>query len=183
MEQSAKISANTFKVLKQIKKEHFIKTILWASAITLTTIWMTFLIVSLIPIMTIQVLSEDLTILSSATANIIKNGNYAFIQLNTDGVAEFKEILSTHDANPFYEYVGKDPIALMFLIFAPVGYLGIIFIVAIQKNMITPSSIKNSVRKALQFGYLKQKDVDYIVDEVDYNIGIKERDNEQVEEV
>lgn len=41
--------------------------------------------------------------------------------------------------------------------------------------MITPQAIKKTVRKALQFNYLKQKDVDYIVDEIDYNIGIKAR--------
>ena len=40
---------------------------------------------------------------------------------------------------------------------------------------ITPGAIKKTIRKALQFGYLRQRDVEYIIDEIDYNIGIKER--------
>ena len=41
--------------------------------------------------------------------------------------------------------------------------------------MITPQFIKKTVRQGLQFGYVKQADVDFITNEIDYNIGIKNR--------
>ena len=44
--------------------------------------------------------------------------------------------------------------------------------------MITPQQVKSTNRKALQFGYLRQKEVDLIIDEIDYNIGIKKRPEE-----
>ena len=63
----------------------------------------------------------------------------------------------------------------MLVLLAPIGYMSCIYIIAVIKNTITPGAIKKTIRKALQFGYLRQRDVEYIIDEIDYNIGIKER--------
>lgn len=70
----------------------------------------------------------------------------------------------------------------MLVLLAPIGYMSCIFIIAAIKNMITPDAIKKTNRKALQFGYLTQDIVNLVCNEVDYNIGKKERPKKNLEE-
>lgn len=180
---------SVIKLAKQIKKEHFLKTFLWAAGIFLTLLWISMLIATSISAGSYSILGEEQTVPPQdiAILNSVLRGNnvdYVIQGLTIDTTTlkftyTFKEILGYRDWNPLC--LTYDPTLagwFMCVVLAPVGYMGIIFIVAYMKNMITPQQVKKTVRKALQFGYLKQKDVDYVIDEIDYNIGIKERRNE-----
>jgi hypothetical protein len=56
------------------------------------------------------------------------------------------------------------------------GWLILLAYITSQKNLITPQAIKKTIRKALQFNYLDQETVEYVINEIDINIGIKGRD-------
>ena len=112
----------------------------------------------------------------------LQNDNYIVSNLSineTNGVLEsinFKKIIQVLDWNPLcLTYDSKLIGWYMLVLLAPIGYMSCIYIIAVIKNTITPGAIKKTIRKALQFGYLRQRDVEYIIDEIDYNIGIKER--------
>ena len=184
---------NIVKIMKRIKKEHFIKLILWVAGITLTLFWLAFVIATSISAGKKLILSEEETsILINNVATLkdyLQNDNYIVSNLminETSGVLEainFQRILKVVDWNPLCLTYDANLIGwYMLILLAPIGYMSCIYIIAVIKNTITPSAIKKTVRKALQFGYLKQKDVEYVVEEIDYNTGLKERPQKNLEE-
>ena len=187
---------NIVLIMKRIKKEHFIKTILWVAGIVLTLFWIAFVIATSISAGKRTIVSDNEIIISianiSTLQDYLQNDNYIVSNLSineTTGVLEsinFKKILQVLDWNPLcLTYDSKLIGWYMLVLLAPIGYMSCIYIIAVIKNTITPGAIKKTIRKALQFGYLKQRDVEYVIDEIDYNIGIKERpqNEKQNEEV
>ena len=177
---------NIVLIMKRIKKEHFIKTILWVAGIVLTLFWIAFVIATSISAGKRIILSDNEIIISianiSTLQDYLQNDNYIVSNLSineTNGVLEainFKKIIQVLDWNPLcLTYDSKLIGWYMLVLLAPIGYMSCIYIIAVIKNTITPGAIKKTIRKALQFGYLRQRDVEYIIDEIDYNIGIKER--------
>lgn len=177
---------NIVLIMKRIKKEHFIKTILWVAGIVLTLFWIAFVIATSISAGKRTILSDNEIIISianiSTLQDYLQNDNYIVSNLSineTNGVLEainFKKIIQVLDWNPLcLTYDSKLIGWYMLVLLAPIGYMSCIYIIAVIKNTITPGAIKKTIRKALQFGYLRQRDVEYIIDEIDYNIGIKER--------
>lgn len=177
---------NIVLIMKRIKKEHFIKTILWVVGIVLTLFWIAFVIATSISAGKRTIVSDNEIIISisnvSTLQDYLQNNNYIVSNLSineTTGVLEtinFKKILQVLDWNPLcLTYDSKLIGWYMLVLLAPIGYMSCIYIIAVIKNTITPGAIKKTIRKALQFGYLKQRDVEYVIDEIDYNIGIKER--------
>lgn len=174
------------KMSLNIKKEHFIKLILWVAGITLTLFWIAFVIATSISAGKRTILADNEIIISianiSTLQDYLQNDNYIVSNLSineTNGVLEainFKKIIQVLDWNPLcLTYDSKLIGWYMLVLLAPIGYMSCIYIIAVIKNTITPGAIKKTIRKALQFGYLRQRDVEYIIDEIDYNIGIKER--------
>lgn len=174
------------KMSLNIKKEHFIKLILWVAGITLTLFWIAFVIATSISAGKRTIVSDNEIIISianiSTLQDYLQNDNYIVSNLSineTTGVLEainFKKIIQVLDWNPLcLTYDSKLIGWYMLVLLAPIGYMSCIYIIAVIKNTITPGAIKKTIRKALQFGYLRQRDVEYIIDEIDYNIGIKER--------
>lgn len=187
---------NIVLIMKRIKKEHFIKTVLWISGIVLTLFWIAFVIATSISAGKRTIVSDNEIIISIANVSTLQdylqNDNYIVSNLSINeqtGVLEsinFKKILQVLDWNPLcLTYDSKLIGWYMLVLLAPIGYMSCIYIIAVIKNTITPGAIKKTIRKALQFGYLKQRDVEYVIDEIDYNIGIKERpqNEERNEEV
>lgn len=177
---------NIVLIMKRIKKEHFIKTILWVAGIVLTLFWIAFVIATSISAGKRTIVSDNEIIISianiSTLQDYLQNDNYIVSNLSINeqtGVLEsinFKKILQVLDWNPLcLTYDSKLIGWYMLVLLAPIGYMSCIYIIAVIKNTITPGAIKKTIRKALQFGYLKQRDVEYVIDEIDYNIGIKER--------
>ena len=177
---------NIVLIMKRIKKEHFIKTILWVAGIVLTLFWIAFVIATSISAGKRTILADNEIIISianiSTLQDYLQNDNYMVSNLSineTTGVLEainFKKIIQVLDWNPLcLTYDSKLIGWYMLVLLAPIGYMSCIYIIAVIKNTITPGAIKKTIRKALQFGYLRQRDVEYIIDEIDYNIGIKER--------
>ena len=177
---------NIVLIMKRIKKEHFIKTILWVAGIVLTLFWIVFVIATSISAGRRTILADNEIIISianiSTLQDYLQNDNYIVSNLSineTTGVLEsinFKKIIQVLDWNPLcLTYDSKLIGWYMLVLLAPIGYMSCIYIIAVIKNTITPGAIKKTIRKALQFGYLRQRDVEYIIDEIDYNIGIKER--------
>ena len=177
---------NIVLIMKRIKKEHFIKTALWVAGIVLTLFWIAFVIATSISAGKRTILADNEIIISianiSTLQDYLQNDNYIVSNLSineTNGVLEainFKKIIQVLDWNPLcLTYDSKLIGWYMLVLLAPIGYMSCIYIIAVIKNMITPGAIKKTIRKALQFGYLRQRDVEYIIDEIDYNIGIKER--------
>lgn len=168
---------------KQVKKEHFIKIVLWAVGTFLTLLWLVFTITTSIS-MGDKYINEKLIDGASSWAQIeqYNHGSYRWVQ-NMDGTYKVYQYTKLVDWNPLCLTYDKTLTGYYLLILlAPVGYLGIIFIIAYLKNMITPQAIKKTVRKALQFNYLKQKDVDYVINEIDFNIGIKSKPKQEHEQ-
>ena len=177
---------NIVLIMKRIKKEHFIKTALWVAGIVLTLFWIAFVIATSISAGKRTILADNEIIISianiSTLQDYLQNDNYIVSNLSineTNGVLEsinFKKIIQVLDWNPLcLTYDSKLIGWYMLVLLAPIGYMSCIYIIAVIKNTITPGAIKKTIRKALQFGYLRQRDVEYIIDEIDYNIGIKER--------
>ena len=177
---------NIVLIMKRIKKEHFIKTILWVAGIVLTLFWIAFVIATSISAGKRTIVSDNEIIISIANVSTLQdylqNDSYIVSNLSINeqtGVLEsinFKKILQVLDWNPLcLTYDSKLIGWYMLVLLAPIGYMSCIYIIAVIKNTITPGAIKKTIRKALQFGYLKQRDVEYVIDEIDYNIGIKER--------
>ena len=177
---------NIVLIMKRIKKEHFIKTILWVAGIVLTLFWIAFVIATSISAGKRTIVSDNEIIISianiSTLQDYLQNDNYIVSNLSineTNGVLEainFKKIIQVLDWNPLcLTYDSKLIGWYMLVLLAPIGYMSCIYIIAVIKNTITPGAIKKTIRKALQFGYLRQRDVEYIIDEIDYNIGIKEK--------
>ena len=177
---------NIVLIMKRIKKEHFITTILWVAGIVLTLFWIAFVIATSISAGKRTILADNEIIISianiSTLQDYLQNDNYIVSNLSineTTGVLEsinFKKIIQVLDWNPLcLTYDSKLIGWYMLVLLAPIGYMSCIYIIAVIKNTITPGAIKKTIRKALQFGYLRQRDVEYIIDEIDYNIGIKER--------
>ena len=181
-------STEIIKLAKQIKKEHFLKLFLWTTGIVLTLIWLAFMIATSISMgdmlvykgELIQLQIQEKAGLDKAFMYILQPDKYKLLRIYEprEGImfAEFREIAGKKDMNPLC-LVGNPQLTGWYvaLLLSPLGYLSTIFIIAYSKNMITPNQVKTTNRKALQFGYLKQKEVDMIVDEIDYNIGIKQR--------
>lgn len=175
--------------MKRVKKEHFIKLILWISGITLTIFWLVFVIATSISSGKKLILSEEETIIPTKNISTLKdylqNANYIVSNIAVDETTgllnsiNFRRILQILDWNPLCLTYDQNLTGwYMLILLAPIGYMSCIYIIAINKNMITPQNVKQTVRKALQFGYLTQNVVEYVCNEVDYNIGLKERPTE-----
>ena len=184
---------NIVLIMKRIKKEHFIKTALWVAGIVLTLFWIAFVIATSISAGKRTIVSDNEIIISianiSTLQDYLQNDNYIVSNLSineTTGVLEsinFKKIIQVLDWNPLcLTYDSKLIGWYMLVLLAPIGYMSCIFIIAAIKNMITPDAIKKTNRKALQFGYLTQDIVNLVCNEVDYNIGKKERPKKNLEE-
>lgn len=181
-------STEIVKLAKQIKKEHFLKLFLWTTGIALTLIWLAFMIATSISMgdmlvykgELIQLQIQQKSELDKAFMYILQPDKYKLMRIYEPReeiiFAEFREIAGKRDMNPLC-LVGNPQLTgwYVVLLLSPLGYLGMLFLVAYMKNMITPQKVKRTVREALPFGYLKQKEVDMVVDEIDYNIGIKQR--------
>ena len=184
-------STEIIKLAKQIKKEHFLKLFLWTTGIALTLIWLAFMIATSISMgdmlvykgELIQLQIQQKAGLDKAFIYILQPDKYKLMRIYEprEGIifAEFREIAGKKDMNPLC-LVGNPQLTGWYvaLLLSPLGYLSTLFIIAYMKNMITPQKVKRTVREALPFGYLKQKEVDMVVDEIDYNIGIKKRPEE-----
>lgn len=185
-------STEIIKLAKQIKKEHFLKLFLWTTGITLTLIWLAFMIATSISMgdmlvykgELIQLQIQEKAGLDKAFIYILQPDKYKLMRIYEHQAgdvffAEFREIAGKKDMNPLC-LVGNPQLTGWYvaLLLSPLGYLSTLFIIAYMKNMITPQKVKRTVREALPFGYLKQKEVDMVVDEIDYNIGIKKRPEE-----
>lgn len=170
---------NVAKLAKQIKKEHFLKIGLWISGIILTLIWLAMVLATSISTGAHKILGEAITVKDlDQINNYFNDDKWVITNLTNDPTitATFRKVDKIVDLNPLCLTYTSDLTGwYICILLAPIGYMSCIYIIAYIKNMITPSAIKKTVRKALQFGYLKQKDVEYVVDEIDYNIGIKER--------
>lgn len=170
---------NVAKLAKQIKKEHFLKVGLWIAGITLTLIWLAMVLATSISTGAHKILGETITVKDlEQINNYFADDKWVITNLVSDPTitATFRKVDKIVDLNPLcLTYDSSLTGWYICILLAPVGYMSCIYIIAYIKNMITPSAIKKTVRKALQFGYLKQKDVEYVIDEIDYNIGIKER--------
>lgn len=170
---------NVAKLAKQIKKEHFLKVGLWVAGITLTLIWLAMVLATSISTGENKILGETITVKDlDQINNYFADDKWIITNLVGDPtlIATFRRVDKIVDLNPLCLTYNADLTGwYICILLAPVGYMSCIYIIAYIKNMITPSAIKKTVRKALQFGYLKQKDVEYVIDEIDYNIGIKER--------
>lgn len=188
-------STEIIKLAKQIKKEHFLKLFLWTTGIVLTLIWLAFMIATSISMGDMLVYKGELIELQIQTKAgldkafiyILQPDKYKLMRIyeHQSGnviFAEFREIAGKKDMNPLC-LVGNPQLTGWYvaLLLSPLGYLSTLFIIAYMKNMITPQKVKRTVREALPFGYLKQKEVDMVVDEIDYNIGIKQRPEKQNE--
>lgn len=176
--------------MKKVKKEHFIKIILWTSGITLTIFWIAFVIATSISSGKKLILSGEETIIQTTNISTLKdylqNANYIVSNIGVDettgllNAINFRRILQVLDWNPLCLTYDQNLTGwYMLILLSPIGYMGCIFIIAVSKNMITPQNVKQTVRKALQFGYLTQNVVEYVCNEVDYNIGLKERPNKK----
>lgn len=185
-------SNEILKLAKQIKKEHFLKIFLWGSGIILTVIWLTFMVWTSITLGRIPVYKGDVFTkqvnnsydLEQIFIYLAQPNKYELIKIyqrenSTVVLAEFKEIAKFRDINPLC-LVGDPTLTGWYvaLLLSPLGYIGILFLIAHIKNMITPQKVKKTNRQALQFGYLRQPEVDLIINEIDYNIGIKKRPEE-----
>lgn len=179
-------------IMKKVKKEHFIKLILWIVGITLTLFWIAFVIATSISAGKRLILSNEETAIYitniSTLKDYLQNDNYIVSNIivnetnNSLEAIAFKRILQTLDWNPLCLTYDKNLTGwYMLILLAPIGYMSCIYIIAVIKNMITPQAIKKTNRKALQFGYLTQDVVNLICNEIDYNIGIKERPKNEKE--
>lgn len=166
------ISTNTFKLLKQVKKEHFLKLSLQISTLVLF-LFLAFMIIFAI------------TPLSTTLLKDIPKPLYEIVLDDKGNIIEaiLAQTIQQKDINALYVFNGNNNnIVLLLSLIGGSGWLMLLTYITIQKNMITPQAIKKTVRKALQFNYLKQKDVDYVVNEIDINIGIKKRERNEKEE-
>ena len=181
------------KMSLNIKKEHIIKIVLWLVGITLTLFWIAFVIATSISAGKKLILAEEEIAINvnqiSTLQDYLQNDNYIVSNITINeasGVLEtinFKKIVQILDWNPLCLTYDKNLTGwYMLVLLAPIGYMSCIFIIAAIKNMITPDAIKKTNRKALQFGYLTQDIVNLVCNEVDYNIGKKERPQKNLEE-
>lgn len=165
----------------KIKKEHFLKLGLWIAGISLTVIWLAMVLATSISTGSRKILGETITVKEvEQINNYFLDDKWVITNLVSDPTltATFRKIDKIVDLNPMCLTYTNDLAGwYICILLAPIGYMGIIYIIAYMKNMITPQAIKKTIRKALQFGYLKQKDVEYIIDEIDYNTGLKDRPN------
>lgn len=164
---------NTYKTYLKLKKEKIMKFGLWISGIVLTISWLSILIATSIDAGNYRLLSNETISVDGKNLAMIEKylldfNHYQLVTIEQD-LFVFKAIVKVGNNNPLF--LVNQTGWYMLVLLAPVGYLGIIFTVAFFKNMVTPESIKRTVRRALQFGYLKQDDVDFVVREIDYNTG------------
>ncbi|MGL5204744.1 MAG: hypothetical protein ACRC63_00680, partial [Metamycoplasmataceae bacterium] len=151
-------STNISKLLRQVKKEHFIKLALHISTVVLLTFCLFILIFST----------------TSFDTGFYEEGGTIFLPSVETG--EMVEVKAPLDANSLYVANRRHSnIFSLLAILGGSGWITFLFYLSIVKNMITPQFLKKTLRQGIAFGYTKQKDVDYMCDEIDYNIGIKER--------
>ena len=165
------ISNEILILTKKIKKEHFTKLILHITTFFVIIICIFLLIFSTTP-------------LSNGVIKPILKPLYAFVE-NENGLDAFNGIKGTWnlvqemqavDNNGLYVFnLNSNNIVSSLSILGGSGWIAFLIYLSIVKNMITPQFIKKTVRQGLQFGYVKQADVDFITNEIDYNIGIKNR--------
>lgn len=187
MEQELKKhSIRALNLKDKVKKEHFIRLGLWIAGISLTVIWLAMVLATSISTGQLKILGETIIVKDVDQINnyfVDKNWDITNLTNEPTLTATFRHVDKIVDLNPMcLTYSNVLTGWYICILLAPIGYMGIIYIVAYMKNMITPGAIIRTVRKALQFGYLKQKDVDYIVAEVNYNAGIVERPKTDVVE-
>lgn len=171
-----------------INKQKNKMVIIWSIGIILSLIWFSLLVTALIPV------GETFNYNLDANGNVIEYSSTQMVEAMKIGqifhwepkTNTFKRIISSRDMNIFYEYIGKDPLALMFLVFTPLGYLGIIFLIALRTNIVTPETIKSGIQKAISFGYLTKHDLEEISQKIDISTGwadyLKKRKSKEVDD-
>lgn len=163
----------------KVKKEHIFRIVLWIAGVSLTVIWLAFLIASSVSAGAHKILGETIIVKNiEQINNYFKDEKWVITDLVSSPTltATFKHVDKVVDLNPLcLTYDSSLTGWYLLVVLAPIGYMGCIYIIAVIKNMITPQAVQRTVRKALQFGYLTQADVDYIVNEIDYNTGVKIR--------
>lgn len=170
----------------KIKKEHFIMLVLWICGIVLTLFWMAFMIATSISTGENKILGETIKVIGvDQINNYFADPSWFITNLTTnvdtgDIIGTFRHIDAIVDLNPLCLTYSPTLIGwYICIMLAPIGYLGCIFIIAWLKNMTTPQSLKKANRNGVAMGYIKQKDADYIIAEIDYNIGLRKRPDEK----
>lgn len=183
IEENKKISTNISKIVKQVKKEHFIKLAFQILTLTLLLFWVSMVLATSIDdYVRIYTYGTPIKLTAENLEFYLNKIDSAVGAYKVDGL-NVKEILTMTNNNPMLLLGNKETMGWWFaILLSPIGFLGLLSYISIQKNMITPQAIKKTIRKALQFNYLKQPQVDRIVDEIDINIGIKELEDETKEE-
>jgi len=160
--ENKKISTNIYKIVKQIKKEHFIKLALQITLLVSTLTFIFIFIFCLVPLTNGNVVEEV-----GDTFNRVWN--------EETNLFEFIPIIQGIDRNALYVFNASNFNFILILNLALFsGWISFLTYLSIQKNMVTPQSIKKTIRKALMFNYLKQSQVERIVEEINVNIGIQE---------
>lgn len=156
------ISNELINLTKKIKKEHFIKISLFIISATLILAFLLLTIFASIPF------SNGGLKEGTGTAIVDSDGSEVVIRLEAD-------------VNALYVFNGNNGYIITWL--STIGLSGwICFTLYLSKvkNMMTPQFLKKVVRQSLLFGYLKQKDVDSVIKEVDKNLGLIQK--EEIEE-
>lgn len=99
MEQQNKI----VKLAKQIKKEHLFRITLWIAGISLTVIWLAFLIASSISTGPLKILGKTITVKDlEQINNYFKDDKWVITNLTSDSgiVATFRHVDKIVDLNP-----------------------------------------------------------------------------------
>ena len=163
---------------KKIKKEHFIKSLLHITTFFVITLCLLLLIFSTTPLSNgviqpiLKPLYEFVEIESGLDTFLGIKGNWILVQ-------EMQSV----DNNGLYVFnLNSNNIVSTLALLGGSGWIAFLVYLSVVKNMITPQFIKKTMRQGLQFGYVKQTDVDFVVNEIDYNTGIKNRPIKEVED-
>lgn len=156
---------------KEIGKSNFIKIVLLSIGIIFTLIWLVFLLAGVISGGSrYEIIKQDFK--SFEGYNAITN-----ILIGTENYVLYQKIEVIGDWNPLY--FANNTIMLLFVMFAPLGYILCLFLIAQRFGILKPSTVKQINRKALSIGYLKQDEFDYINHSINRNIGYVKENKEE----
>lgn len=171
------------KLAQKIKQKNILRLSLWTSGIFLTLLWLAMVLATSISTGEKKILGETIIVKDlEQINNYFKDTKWEITNIVNDPMitATFRHVDKIVDLNPLcLTYDNNLTGWYICILLAPIGYMSCIYLIAYLKNIITPQAVKQTLRKALIFGYIKQKDVDYICDEIDYNLGIKKRIKEE----
>ncbi len=172
------ISNRNYNILRKLKKEHFIKIIL-------------FIITALVIVFTLLLTIFAITPMSNGVLKPVLKPLYAFIEdinglesfQGTKGTWTLVQEINPVDINWIYVFNGNNSNIISTLaLLGGSGWIAFLILFSYLKNMATPQSIQRKVRQGITFGYLKQSMADDVCDEIDYVIGEKIRPKEETDE-